>query len=111
MFGRNRHESKIDILVKEQSKLIVEKQKIKDSLNEENSRIETKIKELENLSYRNKQIADGKIAELDRKIKKGQDQIDLEANYYSDLVNNMQPKNQNENYEELLKNAHKNSKK
>ena len=79
--------SKIDKLVCEQAKLIVKKQKVEDTQNETNSRIETEIKELENKAFRNKQIADGKIAELERQIAKNKEQIDLEARYYNRLAN------------------------
>ena len=79
--------SKIDKLVCEQAKLIVKKQKVEDKQNETNSRIETEIKELENKAFRNKQIADGKIAELERQIAKNKEQIDLEARYYNRLAN------------------------
>lgn len=79
-------ESTIDKLVKENERLVVERQKVKDKQNETNSKIETKIKELENLAYRNKQEADAETAKLTRKIEKNQEQIDLEAKYYNKIA-------------------------
>lgn len=79
-------ESTIDKLVKENEQLVVERQRIKDKKNETNSKIETKIKELENLAYRNKQQADAAVANLTRKIEKNQEQIDLEAKYYNKIA-------------------------
>lgn len=79
-------ESTIDKLVKGNEQLVVERQKIKDKQNETNSKIETKIKELENLAYRNKQQADAAVANLTRKIEKNQEQIDLEAKYYNKIA-------------------------
>lgn len=78
--------NKIDRLVDAQARLIVKKQKIEDRKNETNSRIETEIKALENKAFRNKQIADGKLAELDREIAKNKEQISLEARYYNKLA-------------------------
>ena len=79
-------ENRIDTLVKENEKMVVERQKVQDRQNETNSRIETEIKELENKAYRNKQEADAKVAELTRKIEKNQEQIDLEAKYYNKVA-------------------------
>lgn len=84
-----KQKSTIDTLMRRQSALQVEKQKIRDRQNEENSRIETKIKQLENDAYRAKQVADGKIADIDRLIKKGQEQMALEAKYYTNLTQEM----------------------
>lgn len=83
MFNRT---NKIDRLVKENERMVVARQKVQDRQNETNSSIETKIKELENLAYRNKQEADAKVAELTRKIEKNQEQIDLEAKYYNKVA-------------------------
>jgi hypothetical protein len=79
-------ESKIDKLVKENEKIVVERQRVKDKQNETNSKIETKINELENLAYRNKQSADAEVAKLTRKLEKNQEQIDLEAKYYNKVA-------------------------
>ena len=76
----------IDMLVKENEKLKLERQMVEDRQNEENSRIETAIKELENRAFRNKQEADTKIAELERRIEKNEKQINLEAEYYSKIA-------------------------
>lgn len=79
-------ENRIDKLVKDNEVLVVERQRVQDKQNETNSKIETKIKELENLAYRNKQEADAKVAELTRRIEKNQEQIDLEAKYYNKVA-------------------------
>lgn len=76
----------IDMLVKENEQLKLERQMVEDRQNEENSRIETTIKELENRAFRNKQEADSKIAELERRIEKNEKQINLEAEYYNKLA-------------------------
>lgn len=76
----------IEKLMREQSRLLVKKQKIRDTQNEENSRIETNIREFENKAYRLKQIADGKIAAIDRLLQKNQEQLGLEAKYYNKLT-------------------------
>lgn len=79
-------ENKIDNLVRENEKIVVERQRVKDKQNETNSNIETKIKALEDLAYRNKQKADTKIANLTRKLEKNIEQIDLEAKYYNKVA-------------------------
>ena len=80
-------ENKIDKMVKENEKLIVERQKVIDKKNEVNSKIETEMKRLDDLAFRNKQEADAKVAQLTRKIEKNQEQIDLEAKYYNKVAN------------------------
>jgi hypothetical protein len=81
-----RKENKIDKLVRENEKIVVERQRVKDKQNETNSNIETKIKALEDLAFRNKQKADTKIANLTRKLDKNVEQIDLEAKYYNKVA-------------------------
>ena len=66
--------------------LLVKKQKIQDRQNEQNSKIETQIKELENLAYRNKQVADGRIAEIDRLMEKNLKVMQLEADFYNRIA-------------------------
>lgn len=81
-----RKENKIDKLVRENEQIVVERQRVKDKQNETNSNIETKIKALEDLAFRNKQKADTKIANLTRKLDKNVEQIDLEAKYYNKVA-------------------------
>lgn len=76
----------IDMLVKENEELKLERQMVQDKQNEENSRIETAIRELENKAFRNKQEADTRVAELDRRIEKNEKQIKLEAEYYDKIA-------------------------
>ena len=85
MFNKKRN--KIDELTNVNARLLVKKQKVQDRQNESNSKIETAIKELENLAYRNKQVADGKIAEIDRLIEKNLKVMQLEADFYNKIVN------------------------
>lgn len=81
----NKHKqqkSAIDTLIRYQAQLEVKKEKIRDKQNEENALIENQIQALKNKASRNKQIADGKIADIDRLIKKSQKQMALVAKYY-----------------------------
>lgn len=78
--------NKIEELTALNAKLVVKKQKIQDRQNEENSRIETKIRELENLAFRNKQIADGKVASIEREIEKNTKVMSLEADFYNKQI-------------------------
>lgn len=86
---RRKQKSTIDTLVRQQADLEVEKQEIRDAQNEKNSKLENKIQQLENEACRNKQIADSKIADIDRLIQKGQEQMALEAKYYTNLTNDI----------------------
>ena len=81
-----KNRNKIDDLTNVNARLLVKKQKIQDRQNEENSKIETAIKELENLSFRKKQVADGKIAEIDRLMEKNLKVMQLEADFYNKIV-------------------------
>ena len=81
-----KNKSKIDNLTNENARLLVKKQKIQDRQNEENSKIETEIKELENLAFRKKQVADGKVAEIDRLIEKNIKVMQLEADFYNRIA-------------------------
>lgn len=95
MFGirkKYKQKSTIDVLIRRQDELEVEKQKIRDKQNEENALIENQIQQLENKASRNKQIADGKIADIDRLIRKGQEQMGVEAKYYVNLTNDVRQK-------------------
>lgn len=78
--------SKIDRLLTEQSRLAVKKQKVIDRKNEENSRIETKIKVLENYSQRVNKTAKNNVAEIDRQLAKNRELLQLEAKYNLKVV-------------------------
>lgn len=82
----NFYKSKVEKLLVEQSKLAVKKQKIIDRKNEENSRIETAIKVLENDSQRINKICKNKVAEIDRKLRKNRELLQLEAKYNNQVV-------------------------
>ena len=81
-----KNKNKIDELTNVNAMLLVKKQKIQDRQNEQNSKIETQIKELENLAYRNKQVADGRIAEIDRLMEKNLKVMQLEADFYNRIA-------------------------
>lgn len=78
--------SKIDRLLTEQNKLLVKRQKVKDRKNEANSRIETKLKVLENEAFRIDKVAKGKIAEINRQLQKNAELMSLEAKYNMKVV-------------------------
>lgn len=78
--------SKIDRLLSEQNKLLVKRQKVKDRKNEANSRIETKLKVLENEAFRIDKVAKGRIAEIDRQLQKNAELMTLEAKYNMKVV-------------------------
>lgn len=78
--------SKIDRLVKEQSKLKIKKQKLDDRRKEKCSAIENKLQKLEYKAFVIKEQTDATLSEIDRKIKKNQKQIRLERDYYNAIV-------------------------
>jgi hypothetical protein len=78
--------SKIDRLVDEQAELENTKQKVKDKQNEVNGKIETKVNALIQKSYRNKDKADSRIAEIDRKIEKNKKLINVEVAYAQSII-------------------------
>ena len=77
--------SRIDKLVDKASKLVIKKQNIEDKMHEKNSVIETKLNKLENKSFRNKQIADRKVAEINRLVVKTNEDIKTEQKYYASI--------------------------
>ena len=83
----------IDELTKENAKLRVEQKRIEDDKNYDNSILEAKIKKLEatikalnDEAYRNDDKAKNSIAEIERKIKKNVEQMQLETKYYADIT-------------------------
>lgn len=82
--------SKIEKLLIEQNKLKVKRQKVIDRKNEANSRIETKLKVLENEAFRIDKVAKGKIAEIDRQYQKNAELMRLEAKYNMKVVTDAQ---------------------
>lgn len=83
----------IDELTKENAKLRVEQKRIEDDKNYNNSILEAKIKKLEatikalnDETYRNDDKAKNSIAEIERKIKKNVEQMQLETKYYADIT-------------------------
>ena len=78
--------NKIDMLIKEQERLKVKKQKIDDRRKAINSAIEDKIQRLEDKSFVIKQSADNKIAIIERKLKKIKGQLNLEVKYNNSIV-------------------------
>lgn len=83
----------IDELTKENAKLRVEQKRIEDKKNYNNSISDSKIKKLEaaikalnDETFRNDEEAKNKIAEIERKIKKNVEQMQLETKYYADIT-------------------------
>lgn len=79
--------SEIDKLVDNVSSLIIKKQNVKDRMHEKNSALETKLNKIENKTFRNKQIADKKVAEIDRLIEKTNEDIKTLQKYYASINN------------------------
>ncbi len=77
--------SKIDELVREKETFIIKKQRLEDRLQEENSKIETRIKTLENKAYRKKVGTDTLLASIDRALNKIDKLIELEKEYVCSL--------------------------
>ena len=74
-------ESKIDKLANRKAKLQIKKLSVKDKQEEVNSAIETELKKLENLSWRNKENARRQIEAIDREIVKIDQLIEVEKEY------------------------------
>ena len=74
-------ESKIDKLANRKAKLQIKKLSVKDKQEEVNSAIETDLKKLENLSWRNKENARRQIEAIDREIVKIDQLIEVEKEY------------------------------
>lgn len=77
--------SKIDKLADKVSSLVIKRQNVEDKMHEKNSTIETKLKKLENKSFRNKQLADKKVAEIDRLTEKTNEDIKTLQKYYASI--------------------------
>ena len=82
--------SRIDELVNEKERLLFKREKNKNIINEKNSKIETKIKKLENKSYRNRVASDDANAEIDRQVNKINKLIELEREYVNSLADHEQ---------------------
>ena len=79
------YKNKIDELVSRREQLLIKKQQKKDKMFEQNSIITTKIKKLENLSYRKKDKTDAEVAEIEREINKTERLIEIEKDYVNSL--------------------------
>ena len=77
--------SKIDRLANRKAKLQLKKLSVKDKQEEVNSAIETDLKKLENLSWRNKENARRKIEFIDREIVKIDQLIEVEKEYVNTI--------------------------
>ena len=76
---------KIDRLLVDQSGLRMKKEKIKNNIQSKNSKIETKIQNLEYKAFANREKLDTQTAEIDRKLDKIKDQIALERKYNQNI--------------------------
>lgn len=77
--------NKIDKLVINREKLELRKTQIRDEQNRINSNIETRQKALQDLTFRNKDKADAKIADINRQIRKINKLINIEVDYANEL--------------------------
>lgn len=82
--------SKIDALVNQKERLLYKREKNENLMHEENSKIETKIKKLENKTYRKKVATDSANAEIDRQVNKINKLIELEREYVNSIADNEQ---------------------
>ena len=87
-------QSRIDELVKEREALLYQRQENEDKMYEANSKIGTKIKKLENESYRNKIKCDDANAEIDRQVRRITKLISLEGEYVKRLAEEEKKKEQ-----------------
>lgn len=78
----------IEKLIKEKTNLVIEKQLIENTTKAKNSKIENKIDVLMNRAFVNRQTAEDKIANIDRRIKKIEDEIKLEKQYNAYIGDN-----------------------
>jgi uncharacterized protein YdaT len=78
----------IEKLIKDKTCLVIEKQLIENTTKAKNSKIENKIDALMNKAFVNRQTAEDKIANIDRQIKKIEDQIKLEKQYNAYIGDN-----------------------
>lgn len=78
----------IEKLIKEKTSLVIEKQLIENTTKAKNSKIENKIDVLMNRAFVNRQTAEDKIANIDRRIKKIEDEIKLEKQYNAYIGDN-----------------------
>lgn len=78
----------IEKLIKDKTSLVIEKQLIENTTKAKNSKIENKIDALMNKAFVNRQTTEDKIANIDRQIKKIEDQIKLEKQYNAYIGDN-----------------------
>lgn len=83
-----RNMNPIEKLIKEKTSLVIEKQMIENTTKAKNSRIENKVDALMNRAFVNRQTAEDKIANIDRRIKKIEDEIKLEKQYNAYIGDN-----------------------
>ena len=81
----NLFRSKVNKLVDKRDELIFKRQKIEDKKNLTNSRIENKIRDLENKAWRNQIIATNKIDDINRKLEKAERDIISEKDYVNSI--------------------------
>jgi len=86
MKTQNTQKSRIDELVGDKESLLFLREKKKNKIHEANSKLETKIKRLENKAYRNKVTLDDYKAEIDRQVRKINALIELEREYVNSLA-------------------------
>ncbi|MBQ8443750.1 MAG: hypothetical protein IJX25_00140 [Clostridia bacterium] len=86
MKTQNTQKSRIDELVAKKEELLFLKERKSNQIHEANSKLGTKIKKLENKSYRNKVVLDDFKADIDRQVRKINALIELEREYVNTLA-------------------------
>lgn len=80
----------IDELVKQKEAYLYERQCNEDAMHEKNSKLETKIKKLENKAFRNKVECDDRNNEIDREVKRINKLIELEREHANAIADQEQ---------------------
>lgn len=78
--------SRVNKLVDKRDSLTFKRQKIEDKKNLTNSKIENKIRDLENKSWRNQIITTNKIDDINRKLEKTERDILSEKDYVNSIT-------------------------
>lgn len=96
--------SRVNKLVDKRDRLTFKRQKIEDQKNLTNSKIENKIRDLENKAWRNQIITTNKIDDINRKLEKTERDILSEKDY----VNSITTLNREQIAEGVRKGFHRN---
>lgn len=78
--------SRVNGLVDKRDRLTFKRQKIEDQKNLTNSKIENKIRDLENKAWRNQIVTSNKIDDINRKLEKTERDILSEKDYVNSIT-------------------------